>query len=119
MKLEQKAARLKNVIEQGYGYTNKPLSEKRIKQMRLTLSEMETKINNYNGIFKKGEKVTVSVHAAGIVTNDGEPKTILRVDDDGVWLDNGAGNSPTGPYDKYSGVKDYGGFVGKQIIKRI
>lgn len=51
--LEEKAARLKRVIEQGYGYTNKPLSEKRIKQMRLSLAKTEEDILAYkinNGI---------------------------------------------------------------------
>lgn len=66
--------------------------------------------------FKKGEQVTVSVHAAGVVTNDGIPKTILKVDESGVWLDNGNGNDPSGPYNRYTGVKDFGGFLGKQII---
>ncbi|MEP2668874.1 MAG: hypothetical protein ABJH04_07760 [Cyclobacteriaceae bacterium] len=46
-KLKQKASRLKNVIEQGYGYTNKPLSEKRIKQMRITLAKVEEDILAY------------------------------------------------------------------------
>lgn len=69
--------------------------------------------------FVKGEQVTISVHAAGIVTNECEIKTILKVDDAGVWIDNGSGNSPSGPYDEISGIKDYGGFLGKQIIKRV
>ena len=51
--LEEKAARLKAVIEHGYGYTNKPMSEKRLKQMRLTLAKVEEDILAYkinNGI---------------------------------------------------------------------
>lgn len=42
--LEEKAAKLKSVLESGFGYTNKPLSERRIKQMRLTLAKTEEDI---------------------------------------------------------------------------
>lgn len=65
--------------------------------------------------FKKGLLVTISVHAGGVVTE--ETGTVLMVNKQGVWLDNGYGNDPSGPYDPVTGVKDFGGFVGKQVIK--
>lgn len=46
---------------------------------------------------KKGQVVTVALSGAGVVTR--EQRTILKVDKHGIWLDNGSGNDPTGPFD--------------------
>jgi hypothetical protein len=52
-------------------------------------------------VFQKGDKVKLILSIAGIVTED--EGIVLRVDKKGVWLDNGAGNDPDGPYDARTG----------------
>jgi hypothetical protein len=47
-------------------------------------------------MFKKGMRVRAILHGAGVVTE--EERIVLRVDRDGVWLDNGVGNDPSGPF---------------------
>ena len=47
-------------------------------------------------MFKKGMKVIRILHGAG-VTSKGKG-VIERVDEDGVWLSNGIGNDPSGPF---------------------
>jgi len=48
-----------------------------------------------------GDIVFLQVRVMGIETE--EERTVLRVDDDGIWLDNGPGNRPSGPYDTGTG----------------
>ena len=55
--------------------------------------------------YTKGMKVVMVLHGAGVTTK--ENSKVVRVDKDGgVWLDNGDGNSPSGPFinGKKSGV---------------
>ena len=52
-------------------------------------------------VFKKGEKVKVGLTGAGFTTY--ETKKVLNSDEKGVWLDNGRGNDPSGPFDAQSG----------------
>jgi hypothetical protein len=42
--LEQQAVKIRRLLEQGYGYTSKPLSKGRIKRMRLLLAKIEEDI---------------------------------------------------------------------------
>lgn len=51
--------------------------------------------------FSKGQKVVKSLTGAGFTTT--EKAKVLKVDAKGVWLDNGAGNSPSGPFDAHTG----------------
>ena len=45
----------------------------------------------------KGQKVIVVLHGGGLESR--ETKAVLKVDKEGnVWLDNGDGNKPSGPY---------------------
>jgi len=52
-------------------------------------------------MFEKGQKVKLIASVMGIKTEYVE--TVLRVDKKGVWLDNGPGNDPSGPYDSLTG----------------
>ena len=54
------------------------------------------------GMFKKGDEVRLALSIMGIVTETRE--IVLRVDKRGVWLDNGPGNDPSGPYDPVTGL---------------
>lgn len=49
-------------------------------------------------MFKKGMRVRAILHGAGVVTE--EERTVLKVSREGVWLDNGPGNDPSGPFVK-------------------
>lgn len=49
-------------------------------------------------MFKKGMKVKKILHGAGTVSE--EVGTVLAVNGDCVWLDNGGSNRPSGPYVK-------------------
>jgi len=51
--------------------------------------------------FKKGQAVIRELHGGGMVSQ--EEEVVLRVDKDGVWLDNGPGNDPDGPFDSKTG----------------
>lgn len=51
--------------------------------------------------FKKGQKVKRALTGAGYTTY--EDGVILDVDEKGVWLDNGAGNDPAGPFHPETG----------------
>lgn len=53
------------------------------------------------GEFKKGMKVDKYLSGAGVTTS--EKATVLRVDKKGVWLNNGSGNDPSGPFCPISG----------------
>lgn len=48
--------------------------------------------------YKKGQPVVLETHGAGYVTE--EESTVLHVRKGEVWLDNGPGNDPTGPFDQ-------------------
>lgn len=50
---------------------------------------------------REGDIVFLQVCVMGITTE--EERIVLRVDDDGIWLDNGPGNDPSGPYDTETG----------------
>lgn len=50
---------------------------------------------------RKGDNVAVVLSGAGAETS--ELGVILDVRDGEVWLDNGPGNDPTGPYDATTG----------------
>ncbi len=45
---------------------------------------------------KTGDSVVLQVNIAGIVTC--ERRIVGTVDERGIWLDNGPGNRPSGPY---------------------
>ena len=49
-----------------------------------------------------GMRVNVLLTGAGFVTK--EAKKVLRIDRRGVWLDNGPGNDPSGPFDANTGA---------------
>jgi hypothetical protein len=51
--------------------------------------------------FKKGQKVIKYLAGGGFTTK--EDAVVLEVDKDGVWLDNGNGNDPSGPFDPVNG----------------
>lgn len=51
--------------------------------------------------FKKGQKVSKALTGAGFTTRD--DGVVLKVDKKGVWLDNGSGNDPSGPFDAITG----------------
>ena len=51
--------------------------------------------------FKKGQKVRLLTHGYGLVSE--EEETVLDVTNYAVWLDNGIGNDPTGPFCLESG----------------
>jgi hypothetical protein len=65
----------------------------------------------------KAEQVRLIITIGGIRT--AETKCVLRVDEDGVWLDNGYGNDPDGPYDSETG--EYLGdlFMGSRRIAKL
>jgi len=50
---------------------------------------------------KAGDKVSIKVAGADLITY--EEGDILSLDEKGVWLDNGPGNDPSGPYDPETG----------------
>jgi hypothetical protein len=52
--------------------------------------------------FSKGQKVDKSLTGAGFTTK--EKAKVLKVDKKGVWLDNGSGNDPSGPFDAQTGL---------------
>lgn len=52
-------------------------------------------------MFKKNQNVWLYLVGGGIETR--EAGVVLRVDKRGVWLDNGRGNDPSGPFDPKTG----------------
>lgn len=64
--------------------------------------------------FNKGDTVQVYVHF--VMVTPGEIKKVLRVDKRGVWLDNGYGNDPSGPF--VNGRHDLPP-LGYQTIKKV
>jgi hypothetical protein len=52
--------------------------------------------------FKKGQKVTTVLTGGGQITR--ESGVVLRVNKQGVFLDNGPGNDPSGPFDPLTGL---------------
>lgn len=59
---------------------------------------------------KKGDVVLVQLHCAGLVTQ--ETRFVFRSTKKGVWLDNGSGNDPSGPFVNRILANDFG----KQVI---
>lgn len=51
--------------------------------------------------FRKGQPVIKYLSGAGYTTE--EDAVVLKVDKRGVWLDNGPGNDPSGPFDPKTG----------------
>lgn len=51
--------------------------------------------------FQKGQRVIRITSVMGIETQ--ELAEVLVVDEKGIWLDNGPGNRPDGPYDSRTG----------------
>ena len=66
-------------------------------------------------MFKKGQQVVQYLSGAGYVTE--EICTVLEVTKGEVWLDNGDGNDPTGPFDATTG--EYTEFCIPGFSKRI
>jgi len=65
-----------------------------------------------------GETITLIYDAFGIKTY--AEKNILKVDKKGVWLDNGPGNDPDGPFDPATGIWDEYAYLGlgyQKIVK--
>lgn len=54
---------------------------------------------------RKGNGVLLILDGAGVCST--EYATVLRVDRAGVWLDNGPGNDPSGPFDRNTGRSLY------------
>ena len=52
-------------------------------------------------LLNEGCLVNLEISVCGIKTV--EECVVLRVDHDGIWLDNGPGNDPSGPYDPRTG----------------
>lgn len=53
------------------------------------------------GKFQKGMPVVQLLTGFGDTSE--EESSVLKIDKKGVWLDNGAGNDPSGPFDPDSG----------------
>ena len=51
--------------------------------------------------FQKGQTVWIELHGAGTVSHQKEQ--VGEVKDGEVWIDNGPGNDPTGPFDTVTG----------------
>ena len=51
--------------------------------------------------FRKGQEVNLALTGAGFTTR--EVYTILEIKSGKVWLDNGFGNDPTGPFNAETG----------------
>ena len=51
--------------------------------------------------FRKGQKVWQAMHGAGVTSYS--QQTIGLVRNGKVWLDNGRGNGPSGPFDAVTG----------------
>ena len=67
----------------------------------------------------KGQKVSVIVEGPFPGYKSVEDGTVLEVTKEGVWLDNGEGNDPSGPFDKKTGVHVDSGIVDPRITYRI
>jgi len=67
--------------------------------------------------FAAGDKVRDTLIVAGIPS--ARVETVLRVDDQGVWLDNGSGNDPSGPFDSMTGELIGGEIPGLSIRRYI
>lgn len=61
-------------------------------------------------MFRKGQAVTLELLGPGALRSE-ESATVLRVDKRGVWLDNGPGNDPTGPFDPKTGCHYDDGYI--------
>ena len=61
-------------------------------------------MNPAPGEWKRGQKVRRILSGAGTIS--AEVSVVLRVNKKGVWLDNGPGNEPSGPFDPTTGKKD-------------
>lgn len=65
---------------------------------------------------KKGDKVWRYLSIAGITTK--EEEIVLKVTKKGIYLDNGPGNDPSGPFDIKTGYhKDIHEMFGSTYIK--
>lgn len=58
--------------------------------------------------FKKGQAVIRYLTGAGVTTK--EDAVVSKVTKAGVWLDNGSGNDPSGPFDPITGRSEPGAF---------
>lgn len=69
-------------------------------------------------MFRRGQIVTVQVYGPGPLHSEEPGYKILKVDKRGVWLDNGDGNDPKGPYDPNTGEHRNGSVfgVGQRIV---
>lgn len=68
--------------------------------------------------FKKGQSVHVELTGGGFTTR--ETKRVLSVDDTAVYLSNGPGNDPSGPFDPITGRRSealVGGFTQRIVPK--
>ena len=54
-------------------------------------------------IFQEGQEVTVLLRGAGVTTS--EKETILEIVNGEIWMDNGFGNDPSGPFDTKTGKR--------------
>ncbi|RPJ40108.1 MAG: hypothetical protein EHM35_00450 [Planctomycetaceae bacterium] len=64
-------------------------------------------------VLTEGQEVTLELTVFGITTT--EPRKVLTVDMAGIWLDNGPGNRPSGPYNTTTGQwRDNGVIVGSR-----
>lgn len=52
-------------------------------------------------MFKRGQSVNIVISGGGVVTK--EPGLVKSVTKKGVMLDNGEGNTPSGPFDATTG----------------
>lgn len=70
------------------------------------------------GTFRKGTKVSIVVTIAGITTR--EPGLVEKVTSRGIWLDNGVGNDPSGPFNAQTGEHESNSYMfGKQRIEPV
>lgn len=61
-------------------------------------------------MFKVGDKVITYLDGAGYTTKE-KARKIIAIDERGVWLDNGSGNDPSGPFDPETGDYENNAYV--------
>ena len=69
--------------------------------------------------WKKGQKVKIIVEGPLPTYRSIEEGIVLEVTNKGVWLDNGVGNDPSGPFNVKTGVHVDSGVVHSRITYRI
>lgn len=78
---------------------------------------LEVEKNKPKSRFKKGQTVWLAIYGAGVVSYD--EGVVGSVRKGKVWLDNGPGNDPGGPYDAATGEqKGVFGFVTKLLTEK-